>query len=185
MKRIILTLTLAFATLIAPAQNRQNVPAGMRMEIGSVEDNNDVCSAFFYKDDDGTVGYYLSIGYQLDLFEFIGEESSSSISHYDETCIYLGSTLEEAIGEVDAILALFDKEVGTEFELPCRKLVGVERLGDRTTVKGTVVKRFLQAKRLCFLFATRGDHSAQVDLPKPSLRSIRGMLQFEQRRQRW
>ena len=182
MKRIIITLAFAFVTLFASAQIN-NQPAGIRMEIGEIRDNDDVCVAFSYKDEDGTIGYYLSVGYQFDILEIFSENTSSSFGHLDETCLVLGSTLEEALATVDSMLELYDKDPGTVIELPAREAVALERLGDETTATCMVVKRFLQAKRLCFHF-TRGTLTAQVDLPKSSLRSIRGMIEFDLRRQR-
>ena len=61
MKKIFLiAATIMMALLNVQAKD---IPAGMRMEIieADEEDKNQY-SIFQYKDDDGTVGYYMSVG---------------------------------------------------------------------------------------------------------------------------
>ena len=171
MKRILTTLVLAFAAVFAFAQDR-DIPAGMRMEITSIEDDDDQFSLFTYKDEDGTFGYYLSLGHEFNLLEIFESDLFSSLSHMDEVCLYLGDSPEAVLNTLDGYLAMLDEETGTTFEIPCRLTNGAEKLTERSTATGIVVKRFLQRKRLCLNF-TIGDRSAEADMTKSGIKSIR------------
>jgi hypothetical protein len=169
MKRILITLALALTTLFAFAQN---FPAGMRMEFIEVGQDDNEFSIFSYKDDDGTIGYYLSLGTNYNLLGiFTDDDSNFSLSHFDETCITLGSTPEEANKTLDILLALEDGELGTMAEFPCRMSMGAERLGGSSTAICYVTKRLLQSKRLVFHF-TSGGRTAETDLTKSALKSL-------------
>ena len=69
-------------------------------------------------------------------------------------------------------MALLDGNPGTAAEFPCRLTSGAEKLSVPGTLNWVVVKRFLQGKRLCFQFVN-GRHTAEVDLAKSSLKSLR------------
>ena len=69
MKRILTIIALVIATLPAFAQKQKNIPAGMRMEIVEIEQDDNEYSIFTYKDDDGTFGSYLSLGHVYRLLE--------------------------------------------------------------------------------------------------------------------
>lgn len=172
MKRIITTLVLALVAVFAIAQNR-DIPAGIRMEVTEAgEDDEREYSIFTYKDEDGTFGYYLSLGREFKLLEILSDDSSSSLSHLDEACLWLGKTADEAAATLDSFLDLLDEPVGTVKEFPCRLTNGAEKLTDHSTAVCFIVKRFLQGKRLCFHF-TAGRHTGEVDLTKSAIKSLR------------
>ncbi|MBQ9888147.1 MAG: hypothetical protein IJM41_02755 [Bacteroidales bacterium] len=171
MKHLLFTIALVFAGVIAFAQN---IPAGMRMELTECEENNREYSVFSYKDADGTYGYYLSLGREFRLIESNREDGTVSghIDHIDETCILLGSTMDEAIASLDSLLDLLNEDPGTVLEFPCRLATGAERLGEPSTATCFITKRILQGKRLCFQFIS-GRHTAQTDLTKSSIKSLK------------
>ena len=179
MKKVFLTLTLALATLCAFAQD---FPAGMRMEIAGVSEGGEFdeneFQVFTYKDADGSYGYYLSLGHTTNILSIFGADSESfSFGHMDETCLVMGGTADEALAFLDGLLDLIDKEPGSAAEFPCRLSTGAERLADAGTATCMVVKRFLQGKRLCFLFRS-GERTAETDLTKGNIKALRSGITF-------
>lgn len=179
MKRILTVIALAIVTLSAFAQ--KNTPAGMRMEIVEIEQDDNEFSIFTYKDDDGTVGYYLSLGHVYRLLEVTrNDESDFTLDHVNETCLFLGADAEEASATIETLMELFDAPLATVKEFPCRLSTGAERLGEPATTSCSVVKRLLQGKRLCFMFQS-GGHTVQADLTKPALKSLRMSLNLHKK----
>ena len=169
MKKVLITLALALVTVLAFGQKKE--PVGVRMEVVELEQNNNTHSIFSYKDEDGTFGYYLSLGHQIDLIEISGPRSTGSISHVDETCIYLGANKEEVLATLDSMKELFAQPIGASAVFPCRKsnLVG---LGEASTTTCLVIKPVLSTKRLSFTFIS-GGHTAEARLTKNALKSLR------------
>ena len=127
MKKILIALALIFPAFFAAAQE---IPAGMRMELAEITENDDQFSIFKYKDEDGSVAYYLSVGREFNVVEAVfGDVSNISLGHVDETVLCLGKTYDEAQAFLESMLALFDKEPGTSMEFPARLSVGAEKLG--------------------------------------------------------
>ena len=181
MKRILITLAVAFFTLCAFAQN--NAPAGMRMEIVEIGEDQNQSSIFTYKDEDGTFGYYLSLGTEttiLAIFQDNGDGASSTFGFLDETCICMGATREEAFATLDKLLALLDEEPGTTTEFTCRLSSGAEKLGGTSRALCMVSKPLLQSKRLSFLFQSGGG-SATAELTKSTIKSLRAGLELDQK----
>ena len=170
MKQILISMALAFATVAAFSQN---IPAGMRMELAEVEQDNFGYSVFSYLDEDGTFGYYMSISCEIPLLEIFRDDiKDASFNHFDETCLWMGSTADEASAFLDSLMYMFDEENGTIRQFPCRMTFGADALAGSSTATCIVVKRFLQAKRLCFQFGS-GSRTAQADLTKSALKSVR------------
>jgi len=172
MKRILTTLALVCATLSAVAQNN---PFGMKMEIASVGQDDNEYSIFTYEDPDGTVGYYLGVGHVFDLLELFSDDRSSSFGFVDETCLVMGETMDDAFAFLDSLLELLEEAPGTTADFPCRLTMGADQLFAPSTANAIVVKRFLQAKRICFHFLS-GNHTAEVDLTKSAVKSLRWNL---------
>ena len=84
MKKILIALALIFPAFFAAAQE---IPAGIRMEVVEISDNDDQYSVFTYKDeDDGAAAYYLSVGRVYSSFEAVFEGGTDiSLTHVDET----------------------------------------------------------------------------------------------------
>ena len=178
MKRIFTTLAIALIAVFAYAQN--NTPAGMRFELAEYEDEDldNEYAVFSYKDDDGTVGYFLGLGHEFNIVKALRDDVKDvAISHIKEVCLYLGTTSAEAIEALDGLLKFLDEKTGTAKEFPCRMATGAEKLGDASTTTCIVTKRFLQAKRLCFHFTT-GTHTAEVDLTKSAIKSLKNSLKL-------
>ena len=170
MKRFLITLALALAAVSAFAQ--RDIPAGMRMEFTEVEQDDNEYAIFTYKDEDGTYGYYLSLGRSFELMSILRDDVTDfSFKHIDEICLLLGATADEAAATLESFQTLLDAETGTVTQFPCRRTNGAEGLTVPDTATCTVVKRFLQAKRLCFQFVS-GHHTADADLTKPALKSL-------------
>lgn len=180
MKKTILFLALVFIVAFSNAQNT-DIPAGMRMEVTEVEENNNQYTIFTYKDDDGTFGYYLSLGRVYRLLEVTYDDrSSATLDHVDETCLWLGTTADEAYASLEHLLNLLDEELGTTVEMPCRQTYGLSPLTDTSTATCIVVKRFLQRKRLCFHF-TVGRRTAEADLTRSAIKSLRWSFRVAQK----
>ncbi len=169
MKRFLLTLAAAF---VAFSSFAQNITAGVRYEAVEIEENDNEYSIFEYKDDDGTYGVYLSLGRSFPILEIISDDSLSSLSHFDETCLYVGKSYDDVIPFLDNLLALADQEQGSTAKFPCRLSSGSEKLMDSATATCMVVNRFLQTKRLSFIFSS-GGHTAEADLTKSAIKSLR------------
>ena len=169
MKRIITTLALACVLTSAWAQD---FPAGMRREIVEIEQNDHEYSLFSYKEEDGSLGYYLSLGHVTPIVEAEIFGGHTSFSHIDETCLCLGATKDEALATIESLLALLEEAPGTTAAFQCRRSSGGERLSVPDQANCVVVKRFLQGKRLCFQFVS-GEHTAEVDLTRSTLKSLR------------
>jgi len=170
MKRLfgILALLLISSMVIA-----QNIPAGMRMEIVESDNENNQYSIFRYKDNNGDTGYYMSVGYKIELLSLVRDDiTDTSISHMDEVCFPMGNTREQVTEKLDSFMELLGKPAGTTVEFPCRINNGADGLGEESTATCIVTKRFLQGKRLCFHF-TSGKRNADADLTKSAIKSMR------------
>ena len=175
MKKILIALALIFPAFFAAAQE---IPAGMRMELAEISENDDQFSIFKYKDEDGSVAYYLSVGREFNVVEAVfGDVSNISLGHVDETVLCLGKTYDEAQAFLESMLALFDKELETTVEFPARLSVGAEKLGGESVANCIVVKRFLQGKHLLFHFIS-GDHTGESELSKANLKSLISSLKI-------
>lgn len=183
MKRLLITLLFACTTLFAFAQD---FPAGVRMEIaGAGESDNEYeenqFQVFAYKDDDGTVGYYLSLGHSTNILKIFRDDVSDfSFGSFDEACLYMGSTMQDAFGFLDKLEEMLESAPGTAAEFPCRLTAGAERLGESGTATCVVIKRFLQAKRLNFLFRS-GDRTGEVDMARSVIKTLRFGLNVYQK----
>ena len=155
---------------------------GMRMEIVEAEQDDNEFALFTYKDEDGTMGYYLGLGRELrisDLFDV--QILGGSLSHIDEVCLSLGKTSDEALEMINTLISLYDKDTGTLIELPARLSTGADRLGDPTTINCIVKKKLLGGKFLQFHF-TSGKHSAETNLSKSTLKFLRKGLELHIKR---
>ena len=175
---IIFTLTLDAFTASAKGLN-----AGMKLEIVENDDNDSQFSVFTYQEEKGgPVVYYLGIGREFEASEVFGFEIfGGSLSHIDESAMYLGATADEALASLDALFNLFDKDVDFKTEFPGRLTTGSGQLGDPTTVACVVKKKFLSGKFLRFYFVS-GKHNAEADLGKSSLKFLRKGLEMDMKR---
>ena len=179
MKRIITTALVAFVAVVAMAQKN---PVGMRMEVAEVEQNNKEYSVFTYKDEDGTFGYYLSLGKVYRLMSLIRDPDAvnTSFDHIVETCIWLGATSDEAYATLGSILDLFDQDEETITEFSGRASTGGERLGAPNTSTCVVQKKPLGGKRLQFLFSTK-THTAETFISKSAVKQLRWSFKLDRK----
>lgn len=169
--------TLAF-TLLAVCTYAQNIPVGMRFEVAEIEeDEQSQFSIFKYKDDDGSVAYYMSVAYRLNVLGIFRDDiTSMTIDHLDETSLYIGADSDEAMAFLDGLLDLLDGAPGTVAEFECRKSAGAERLGEYSTATCIVMKR-LFGKRLKFVFESR-NRTAETEMTRSAIKSLISTLKF-------
>lgn len=179
MKRFFFTALFTLSVLFSFAQD---IPSGTRFQLTEFEQDEDKqYSVFRYKDEDGTIGYYLSLGHSDRILEvYYKDNLTSSVDLYDEVCLYLGATIEEANASINSFLELLEKETGTTIEFPCRLTTGGDILGEHSTTTCTIVKRFLEGKRLCFRFKS-WRHTAEADLTKSALKALRFGLKIDKK----
>lgn len=174
MKRVLMCALATFFLLTTSSftSSAKDTPAGMRMEIVEIEQNDNEFTIFTYKDKDGDLGYYLGLGNEFRISELLDIEIlGGSLGHIDEVCLCLGATPNEASASLNAILSLFDNDVNDIAEFPASLATGAERLGNSTTVTCIVKKKFLGGKYLQFHFVN-GKHTAQVDMNKSTLKFL-------------
>ena len=179
MKNVLTWFTVAiFALALNTFQtSAKDKVAGLRMEIASVEQNDNEFTVFTYTDDDGSTNYYLGLGSEFNLSEEFGFEIlGASLSLIDDACLCIGKTRDEALEFLDALVNLFDKDTNYVTEFPGRlSTSGGERLGDPTVVVCIVKKKFLGGKYLQFQFKS-GKHSAHADLGKSMIKQLRSIV---------
>ena len=177
---LVAVFTLTLDSFSASAKDKA---LGMKLEIVETDDNDSQFSIFTYQEEKGgPVVYYLGVGRVFEASEVFGFEIfGGSISHIDESAIYLGATADEALASLDALFNLFDKDVDFETEFPGRLTTGSGQLGDPTTLACVVKKKFLKGKFLRFYFVS-GKHNAEADLDKSSLKFLRKGLELDKKR---
>lgn len=174
--RYFLLLGLLLAGGLATAQ--KTFAPGVRYEAAEIEVNDDEYTLFMYSDDGDTVGYYLSVGHSDQLVEVSTQRLGHfSLGTFDEACIFLGTSTEEAYESLDTLLALFELEVGTEISLPARVASRGPHLGDYTTAVCTVQKPLLSGKRLVFAF-DHGHYYVETRLSRLSVKELKRSLKF-------
>ena len=164
MKKILLLVALLLTATMG-VQAQKDIPANLRVEVAEAEKDDADYSIFIYKDDNGTQGYYMSLGGTSQLF-------SISIEDVFETCLWLGNTTDEVFAALDTILAMYDMEVGTVREFQGRTTTGAGRLAEQNVAKCEVMKRLIGGNRLLFSFAS-GKYQCGVYLTKGVVKQLR------------
>lgn len=163
----LLVAFLLMGTISASAQKK----AGIRMEVAEAETDHGDYTIFTYEDEDGTTGYYMSLGRTSD---FLGADEvlGMQVKNIKETAIWLGATTDEAFATIDNIMALYDKDVDTTAEFQGRETTGGFQLGEPITTQCSVVKKTFGGKRLQFLF-TIDNKQSHAYLTKSTLKELR------------
>ena len=175
MKKILIMVAVALMTAMSVQAQKQ--PAGMRVEVTEAETDNGEYSIFTYLDEDGSFGYYLSLGRTSDFLgadEILGME----VKNLHEVTILLGATTDEALTTIDTILALYDKDVDTTVEFQGRAATSGFKLGETVTSTCVVEKKPLGGKRLQFLFP-EGKRQARAYLSKSMLKELRANFKID------
>lgn len=181
MLALVAVFTLTLDTFTASAKDKA---LGMKLEIVETDNNDNQFSIFTYQEKGGAVGYYMGVGKEFDPSEVFGYEilgGTLSVTHIDEVGLYLGSTVDEALKTLDAMLALYDKDVDFQTEFQGRLTTGSGQLDAPTTIPCVVKKKFLKGKFLRFYFVS-GKHNAEADLDKSSLKFLRKGLELDKKR---
>ena len=165
-----------------PSAWAQNQPAGIRMEVAEAETDKGDFSIFTYKDEDGTFGYYLSLGRVTKLLGAIRDDiTDMSFDDIRETTICLGATYDEALSTLNSIIDLFDKDVDTTAEFQGRATTGADRLGEPSTTNCIVDKKpVVGGKRLLFVF-TSGNRQSKTYVSKTVLKELRTGLKIDKK----
>lgn len=129
MKKLFVSLALACMAICSYAQ--QDIKARDRMEIASVETNDNEITLYKVKEADGNSGFYLVASHVLVSFSLEILESTTSFSSADGTLLYFGASADEAMDKLDALIDLFSEQVGAQMEFTCR---------DGSTVAATLRK---------------------------------------------
>ena len=142
MKRILVTVALMCMAICSYAQ--RDIPAGGCMDVASVETSNSIgdnvgfgkqVTLYKVKDNEGNPSFLLSIsGVSLSLS--VGTDISSSTLSIPTGGVLLdfGTTYQEAMDNLDALIDMFAEKDGTQKELICR---------DGSKVQCTLNKGFL------------------------------------------
>lgn len=184
MKKIFVLAFIAIITLSfdCTTASAKDIPTGMRMEIAEAGEDDNECTLFTYKDEDGNFGYYLGLGRVFRILDVLFDgELNSSFDHVDEVCLCLGATPDVALASLDTLLSMFDKDVNTVVELPARMSTGADRLGVAAKVPCIVKKKFIGGKYLQFHFVS-GKHTAEADLSKSTVKFLKKGLELDMKR---
>lgn len=154
----------------------------MRDEIIEAEEDDNVFSLFTYQDDDVPFGYFLGMGQEYKISEILidKEFSNTLITGFTETCLLMGETYDEASAFLDQLLSLYDAEVGTIAEFPCRLSKGGVGVGEPSTALCEVRKKLLGGRRLHFIFKS-GNRQAEAFLDKSVVKELRMGLRLDKK----
>lgn len=166
----------------APAPAKKKGRAALRNEIIEVEDDDNEFAIFTYEDGEVSFGYFMSMGREYKISELLidREFSNTLITGFTESCLILGSTYDEAYATLDSLLALYDEEVGTTTEFPCRLSKGAEGVGDLSTATCVVRKKTFGGKRLLFTFIS-GNRQAEAYLDKSVVKELRMGMRLDRK----
>lgn len=127
MKRILVTLALMCMAIFAYAQ--RDIPAGGSMEVASIESDDSVggigqgkqISMYKVKDNDGNPSFLLCVSHTMLSLSFGTEDSNSTFSLPGGAVLLdFGTTYQEAMDNLDALLEMFAEKDGTQKELSNR-----------------------------------------------------------------
>lgn len=127
MKRFLLTLALMCMAICSYAQ--RDVPAGGCMDVASVEINDTYgdhlglskqITLYKVKDNEGNPRYLLCVNHTAASLIFGTGDSNTSISiPSSAVTLDFGTTYQDAIDNLDALIDLFAQKDGTQKELSC------------------------------------------------------------------
>jgi len=183
MKREILGVLIAFFAFTMNSSSaiaQKKARTGQRMEICSADENKNVFSIFTYLDEDGTEGFYLSLGRESQPLKDIFDSGTllGDMTNIRETCIWLGDDYDGTLEALEDLLDDIDDDIDSVKEYKGRELIGSgEKLGEPTTSIGTVKKRTLGGKRLVFAF-TSGNKTVESSLTKSVVKELRAELKI-------
>ena len=128
MKKFFVTLVLMGMAFCSYAQ--RDIPAGGSMEVASVETGESFddsvgfskqVSLYKVKDNEGNPSFFLCVSNTMASFFFGTEDSNTSITIPSGVIMLdFGTTYQEAMDNLDALIAMFSQKDGTQKELTCR-----------------------------------------------------------------
>ena len=141
MKRLLVTFAVMCLAVYAYAQ--KDVPAGGSMEVASVESDDSIggvgqgkqITMYKVKDNDGNPSFLLCVSHTMRSLTFGTEDSNTTFSiPGGAIALDFGTTYQEAMDQLNTLLALFSEKDGTQMELSGH---------DGSTVPCTLYKGFL------------------------------------------
>ena len=179
MKKMILMAVAAI--MVTMSAQAGKAVTGMRIEIGSTERERAEYSVFTYQDDEDTFGYYLSVGRVTHILGIFRDDIETDVfDNVKETCIYLGSTYDEAYAVLSDMLDLYKKDVNTTVEYKSREAAKGDRLGGTTSSTCIVKRKPLAGKQLKFFFAG-GKRETHTWVPKQVIKELRWDLKTDKK----
>ena len=127
MKRLLLILALMGMAICAYAQ--RDIPAGGSMEVASIESDDSIggigqgkqITMYKVKDDEGNPSFLLCVSHTMLSLTFGTEDMNTSFSLPGGAVLLdFGTTYQEAMDNLDALLDMFSEKDGTQKELTCR-----------------------------------------------------------------
>ena len=146
MKRFITSIALIVLSIAAVAQA---LPVNTRNTVAQAQGREKTYEIFADKDADGTTGYYLGLGTPDNIPGYI-----ITFDDVPETCIKLGTTIEEARKSLEDLLAFFGSASGTAKSFEARTAVG-GKLKESNTAKATLQKVFMGGSRIEFEYPSK------------------------------
>lgn len=172
-KTLFICMAFVLASLCATAQNPK-IGAEIRDDIVEAESNGNEYTIFFYKQKDGTCGYWLGLGGVDNI-----PGSPIVFDQVTETCIYLGATAADALATLDDIVASFKMPLTEKRDFPAMLAVGRP-----LAINGTAacfVQKVLFGRRLCFRL-THEKYTTDSYLTKSGAKNLRSTFKFNARK---
>ena len=147
------------------------------MEIVELEQNDNVFSVFRYRDATGSPAFYMSLGHQYEYAALFPDEAGEiSFTHYDEVCLEMGATADDALEFLNRLILFADEEPGVSMEFKARHTNAGEKLTEATVVTGVVNKQLL-GRSIDFTFRT-DKYAATASIGKNGLKSLRASFKI-------
>lgn len=110
------------------AYAQRDIPAGSSMEVASIESDDAIggigqgkqLTMYKVKDNDGNPSYLLCVSHTLVSLSFGTEDSLTSIEIPGGAVVLdFGTTYQEAMDHLDALVEMFSEKDGAQMELAC------------------------------------------------------------------
>ena len=167
MKRFLTTAALIVASVTMLAQA---LPANTRKTVAQAQGKDKTYEIFTYKDADGTTGYYLGLGTPDNIPGYI-----ITFDDIPETCLMMGSSLEEVQKNLEDLLAFFGSASGTTKNFAARTAIG-SQLKESADAQAALQVIFMGGKRIVFTYPSKA-FTTETYLRRHTIRALLNSLQ--------